>query len=206
MVLIPVLADVFPVVFSVYPRITLPPFTWLPRLHSHPSHPQVPHCPPSVLTVGLGGDTRAVSYQQSHCASTGHSDSYAGGAHRACARWVRAGVGLVGVGAHVTLELRGRLTLHPAKLAEQHPAGTCPTKAPPCPTALFPLLAMVLLSMDTQVGEGGKTWKTQRLLKQRFLKSFVMWWLFCINCIYLLFFRLIIVIYCLLHCDFCYSS
>lgn len=79
--------------------------------------PLTPH-PPSVLAVRLGGDTGAVSYQQSHCASAGHSDSHAGGAHRAWACWVGVRVTLVGVGAHVTLELRGCLTLHSTQLAE----------------------------------------------------------------------------------------
>lgn len=127
--------------------LNLPQFTWLP-----------PHIP-SMLAVRLGGDTGAVSYQQSHCAATGHSDSHIGGAYRASARRVW-GVTLVGMGAHVTLELRGCLTLHPAQLAEQDPAGPCPTETPSYPTALLPLLAMVLLSVHTQVGEGGEAWKT----------------------------------------------
>lgn len=147
---------------SVCPRLPLPPFYQLHRLHpqAHPSHPHPP-CPSTVLAVGLGGNTGAVSYQQSHCASTGHSDSHAGGAHGTRARQVGAGVALVGVGAHVALELRGRLALHPAQLAEQHPAGPRPAKAPPRPAALLPLLAVVLLSVDTQVGEGGEAWETE---------------------------------------------
>lgn len=107
-----------------------------------------------MLAVGLGGNTGAVSYQQSHRASAGHSDSHAGGAHGACARRVGVAVTLIGVGAHVTLKLRGCLALHPTQLAEQHPAGPCATKPAPGPPALLPLLAVVFLSMDTQIGEG----------------------------------------------------
>lgn len=141
----------------------MPPLNHLPRLHPlpHPS-PPVPTptpCPSSVLAVGLGGDTGAVSYQQSHCASAGHSDGHAGGAHGARARRVRARVALVGVGAHVTLELRGRLALHAAQLTEQNTAGARPTEAAPRPAALLPLLTVVLLGVDTQVGEGGEAWR-----------------------------------------------
>lgn len=96
---------------SIFPTPQLPsPF---PPAHPHPPPP----CPSSMLAVGLGGNTGAVSYQQSHCARTGHSNSHAGGAHCARTRRVRAGVPLVGVGAHVALELRGRLALHPTQLA-----------------------------------------------------------------------------------------
>lgn len=110
--------------------------------------------------MGLGGYTGAVSYQQSHCAGAGHSDGHAGGADGAGARRVGAGVALVGVGAHVTLELRGRLALHPAQLAEQHAAGPRPAEAAPRPAALLPLLPVVLLSVDAQVRERGEAWKT----------------------------------------------
>ena len=55
------------------------------------------------------------------------------------------------MGAHVTLELRGRLALDPAQLAEQD-------APPPDPPALLPLLAVVLLGVDPQVGEGGEAW------------------------------------------------
>lgn len=57
---------------------------------------------------------------------------------------------------HVTLQLRGRLALHATQLAEQHPAGTRPAKAPPRPAALLPLLTVVLLSVDSQVRERGE--------------------------------------------------
>lgn len=120
-----------------------------------------PHSPPSVLAVGLRGDTGAVSDQQSHCASTGHRDRHAGGAHGPRARLVGGGVALVGVGAHVTLELRGRLALYPAQLAEQHAAGPGPAESPPRPAALLPLLAVVLLGVDAQVGEGGEACGTR---------------------------------------------
>ena len=115
-----------------------------------------------MLAVGLGGDTGAVSNQQSHCAGAGHGDGHAGGADGSHARLVGVGIALVGVGAHVTLELRGRLALHPAQLAEQHSSGARPTEAPPRPAALLPLLAVMLLSVDAQVGEGGEAWRTDR--------------------------------------------
>lgn len=184
MVLVPVLAVVFPAVFSTHLCSTLPPFTWLSSLHNPTLPTPAPPGPPSMLTVGLGGDTGAVSYQQSHCARTGHSDGYAGGAHSACAGRVWGGVALAGVGAHVTLELGGCLTLDPAQLAEQHPTGTRPTKPPPCPTALLPLLAMVLLSMDPQVGECGEAWKTHTLLKHGCrLKGLVKVWCAVYSCV-----------------------
>ena len=147
---------------STPPPLPSPPFNQLPRLHPQPHRPSPasPPRPSSVLAVGLGGDTGAVSYQQSHRARTGHSDRHAGGAHGAGARLVGGGVALVGVGAHVTLELRGRLALHPAQLAEQHAAGPRPAEAPSCPAALLPLLTMMLLSVDTQVGERGEAWIT----------------------------------------------
>lgn len=119
----------------------------------------LPAAPCGVLAVGLGGNTGAVSYQQSHRAGAGHGDRHAGGAHRARAGGVGPGFALVGVGAHVTLELRGRLTLDPAQLTEQHAAGARPAKAAPRPPALLPLLAVVLLGVDAQIGEGGETWK-----------------------------------------------
>ena len=115
--------------------------------------------------MGLGGDTGAVSDQQSHRAGAGHGDSNAGGAQCARARRVGAGATLVGVGAHVTLELRGGLALHPAELAEQHPTGARPAEAPPGTAALLPLLAVVLLGVDTQVGEGGEACGTQTRLR-----------------------------------------
>lgn len=135
---------------------SLIPFPAIP-----PQLSPAPTRPPSVLAVGLGGDTGAVSDQQSHCASAGHRDRHAGGAHGPRARLVGGGVALVGVGAHVTLELRGRLALYPAQLAEQHAAGPCPAESPPRPAALLPLLAVVLLGVDTQVGEGGEACGTR---------------------------------------------
>lgn len=132
-----------------------------PQLHP-PTHPTP--CPPSLLAVGRGCDPGAVGHQQSHAAGAGHGDGHAGGAHRPGAggvvAGVVAGVSLGGVGAHVTLELRGRLALHPAQLAQQHTAGPSPPKAPPRPAALLPLLTVVLLSVHPQVGERGEAWKT----------------------------------------------
>lgn len=126
-----------------------------------PQLPPAPTRPPSVLAVGLGGDTGAVSDQQSHCASAGHRHRHAGGAHGPRARLVGGGVALVGVGAHVTLELCGRLALYTAQLAEQHATGPCPAESPPRPAALLPLLAVVLLGVDAQVGEGGEACGTR---------------------------------------------
>lgn len=114
-----------------------------------------------MLAVGLGGDTGAVSYQQSHCGGAGHRDGHAGGVHGGRARRVGTGVALVGVGAHVTLQLSGGLALNAAQPADEHAAGCRPAEDPPRPAALLPLLAVVLLGVHAQVGEGGKAWDAQ---------------------------------------------
>lgn len=118
--------------------------------------------PSSVLAVGLGGDTGAVSYQQSHCGGAGHGDGHAGGVHGCRARGVGTGLALVGVGAHVTLKLSGGLALNAAQPADEHAASSRPAEDPPGSAALLPLLAMVLLGMHPQVGEGGEAWDTDR--------------------------------------------
>lgn len=149
---------------SLLPFASTPPTPPSTPPHLPAVPPQLspaPTRPPSVLAVGLGGDTGAVSDQQSHCASAGHRDRHAGGAHGPRARLVGGGVALAGVGAHVTLELRGRLALYPAQLAEQHAAGPGPAESPPRPAALLPLLAVVLLGVDAQVGEGGEACGTR---------------------------------------------
>lgn len=137
--------------FAFDPGYPIPP---LPSLPSHPLRPA------SVLAGRLGGDTGAVSHQQSHCASAGHRDRHTGGSPRARARRVRASISLVGVGAHVTLKLRCCFALYATELAEQYPASACPAEATPCPATFFPLLPVVLLSMDAKVGESGEAWKT----------------------------------------------
>lgn len=125
--------------------------------------------PAPVLAVRLGGDTGAVGDQQSHCAggivtgprSHSHTDSSAPGG-------VRVGsiiLALVGMRAHVALQLCGRLTLNAAQLAQQHATGACPAKNPPHSAAVLPLLTVVFLSMYTQVGERGEAWRTDTQLK-----------------------------------------
>lgn len=109
-----------------------------------------------MLAVGLGGDTGAVSDQQSHRGGARHRHGHTGCVHAGRARLVRTGVALVGVGTHVTLELRGRLALDAAQPADEHAAGPRPAEDPPRAAALLPLLAVVLLSMHPQVGEGGE--------------------------------------------------
>lgn len=114
-----------------------------------------------MLAVGLGGDTGAVSYQQSHCGGARHCDGHAAGVHSGRTRGVGTGVALVGVRAHVTLKLGGRLALNAAQPADQHAACSGPTEDPPPSAALLPLLAVVLLGVHAQVGEGGEAWDTQ---------------------------------------------
>lgn len=114
-----------------------------------------------MLAVRLGGDTGAVSNQQSHCAGAGDGDGHAGGSHRRRAGRVGVGLALLGVGAHVTLQLGGRLALDATQLAKQHPSGPCPAEAAAGPPALLPLLSVVLLGVDPQVCERGEACNTE---------------------------------------------
>lgn len=107
-----------------------------------------------MLAVGLGGDTGAVSHQQSHSGG-GARHGHAGGVR------VGTGVALVGVRAHVTLELGVGLALNAAQPADEHAAGPRAPEDPPRPAALLPLLAVVLLGVHAQVGERGEAWGTQ---------------------------------------------
>lgn len=65
------------------------------------------------------------------------------------------------MGAHVTLKLSGGLALNAAQPADEHAASSRPTEDPPRSAALLPLLAMVLLGVHAQVGEGGEASDTQ---------------------------------------------
>lgn len=149
---------------------TLPPPSPVP---SQP-HPLTPPRPSGVLAVRLGGNTGAVSNQQSHRGSAGHSDGHAGCAHSVGTGRVRTGLGLVGVGAHVTLELCGRFALHTTQLAEQH---SRPTKDPLRAAALLPLLAMMLLSVHAQIGERGEAWDKNTMSVKQYLFLIRFWFL-----------------------------
>ena len=60
----------------------------------------------------------------------------------------------------MTLQLGGRLALDPAQLAEED--------APPAdPPALLPLLAVVLLGVDPQVGQRGEACGERRRRRRR---------------------------------------
>lgn len=121
-----------------------------------------------LLAVALGGDGGAVCDQQTH--GTGGHRRLAAGPHRCHGDCPHGdsphrygphgdgphcdGVGrltLIGrVRAHVTLQLRGCLTLDPTELTQQDPPSGAPERTPG-PTALLPLLTVVLLSVDPQV-------------------------------------------------------
>lgn len=67
-----------------------------------------------------------------------------------------AGGGLaVAVGAHVALQLRGRLAVDAAQVADQDAARG---RAAEASRAVLPLLAVVLLGVDTQVRQRGEAW------------------------------------------------
>lgn len=111
--------------------------------------------------MGLGCDAGAVCDQQVHHIVA--SDINRGGRHhiakgdrgagpptrRDRARCTLAAV----VGAHMALELGGSLAVDPAQLTHQDAPCGGGSKAP---STVFPLLAMMLLSVDTQVSQGGE--------------------------------------------------
>lgn len=114
------------------------------------------------LAVALSSDTGAVSHQQAN------RDWSIGNWSRrthSC-NWTAAdgagniGVCLVGMCGHVALQLCGRLTVHPAQLAQQHPPWTGHTADP----TILPLLPVVLLSVDTQVRQRGETYAEQNVV------------------------------------------
>lgn len=117
------------------------------------------------LTVGLRhGDARAVRDQQVHHRVAGH-------VHSRCRHHVAEGHGAGGghagvdrtdhhclaarVGTHVTLELRGRLAVDAAQMADEHASGSGAAEAA---GAVLPLLAVVLLGVDAQVRQRGEAW------------------------------------------------
>lgn len=57
------------------------------------------------------------------------------------------------MGAHVALELGGRFAVDAAQVADQHAAGST---APETAGAVLPLLAVMLLGVDTQVRQSGE--------------------------------------------------
>lgn len=59
------------------------------------------------------------------------------------------------MGAHVTLQLSGRLAVDAAQVTDQHASRGGAAEAA---GAVFPLLAMVLLGVDAQVGQRGEGW------------------------------------------------
>lgn len=115
-----------------------------------------------LLTLGLRCcNARAVCDEQVHHRVTGDVDS-------GCCHHVAKGDGaagshirgdgvlgglVVGVGAHVPLELGGRLAVDATQVTDEHAARGAATKAP---RAVLPLLAVVLLSVDTKVRQCGE--------------------------------------------------
>ena len=115
-----------------------------------------------LLTLGLwGSNARTVCDQQVHHCITGDVDS--GRRHHAAQRDGAAGrcaggdgAGLAGaVSAHVALELGGCLAVHATQVAHQDTARGRAAKAA---HTVLPLLAVVLLGMDTKVCQGGEAW------------------------------------------------
>lgn len=128
------------------------------------------------LTVGLWrGDARAVRDEQVHHRVTGdvhgRSRHHVAEGHGAAGGHVGVdgarSVLVVRVRAHVPLELRGRLAVDAAQVAHEHAARG---RAAEAPGALLPLLAVVLLGVDTQVCQRGKAWWRRR--EERVKKKF----------------------------------
>lgn len=65
---------------------------------------------------------------------------------------------VVAVGAHVPLELGGRLAVDAAQVADEYAARSCAAKAP---RTVLPLLAVVLLGMDAKVRQCGEAAVTE---------------------------------------------
>lgn len=70
------------------------------------------------------------------------------------------------VGAHVALQLGGGLAVHPAQLAHKDTTGA---RAAEDTSTLLPLLAVVLLGVDAQVGQSGEAWRRRRELAVRII-------------------------------------
>lgn len=115
-----------------------------------------------LLTVGLWRcDARAVCDEQVHHRVTGdihsgrrHHVAKGDGAARGHIRGDGArGALVVAVRAHVTLELSGRLAVDAAQVADEYAAGG---RAAEAPWTVLPLLAVVLLGVDTKVCQRGE--------------------------------------------------
>ncbi len=115
-----------------------------------------------LLTVGLWRcNARAVCDKQVHHRVTGDIHSrrchHVAKGDRAAGSHVRGdgarGTLVVAMGAHVPLELGGCLAVDAAQVADEDAAGGCAAEAP---WTVLPLLAMVLLGMDTQVCQRGE--------------------------------------------------
>lgn len=115
-----------------------------------------------LLTLGLWRcNARAVCDEQVHHRVTG--DIHGGCCHhvakgdRAAGNHVRGdgvlGALVVGVGAHVPLELGGCLAVDATQVADEHAARGAAAKAP---RTVLPLLAVVLLSMNAKVRQCGE--------------------------------------------------
>lgn len=120
-----------------------------------------------LLTLGLWCcNARAVCDKQVHHRVT--SDIDGGCCHHvakgdgAAGSHIRGdrvlGTLVVGVGAHVPLELGGCLAVDATQVADEHAARGGAAKAP---RTVLPLLAMVLLSMDTKVRQCGEAAVTE---------------------------------------------
>lgn len=115
-----------------------------------------------LLTVGLRRcDARAVRDQKVH-------HRVAGDIHGGCCHHVAKGDGAAGshvggdgagrslvvaVGAHVPLELGGRLAVDATQVADEDATGG---RAAEAPRAVLPLLAVVLLGVDAKVRQRGE--------------------------------------------------
>lgn len=115
-----------------------------------------------LLTVGLGCcDTRAVCDQQVHHRVTsdvhGRCCHHVAKGNRAARSHIRGdgarGSLVVRMGAHMPLELGGRLTVDAAQVADEHATRRCAAEAS---GAVLPLLTMVLLGVDAQVRQCGE--------------------------------------------------
>lgn len=86
---------------------------------------------------------------EGHGAGGGHAGVDRADHHRLAAR----------VGAHVALQLRGRLAVDAAQVADEHAARG---RAAEAAGAVLPLLAVVLLGVDAQVRQRGEAWWRRR--------------------------------------------
>lgn len=125
-------------------------------------------CP--LLTLGLWYcNAWAVCDKQVHDRVTGDIDSgccnHVAKGDRAAGGHIRGdrvrGNLAVAVGAHVALELRGRLAVDTTQVADENTTGGRAAKAP---WTLLPLLAVVLLGVNTKVCQRGEAWRMTRVV------------------------------------------